>query len=184
MYARITTLSMGPGTRALAERMADGLAKRHKNTPGLKSITFIANWDTGEYGSFQVWESVAAADAALPAIRATLEELAEGKIKGMPHRSTYEFTSQHRNRVVCQRHFRCCSFHQLAERLGPDARLVRHAGLAQAVEIARHILRPAHRHERLEFRHRGTRLRREELTDSLARFVHAAQQAERRHLAA
>ena len=90
MYARITTFSMGPGTRELAESLAETLSQRYKSTPGLKSITFIANWDTGEYGSFQVWESVAAADAALPGIRANLEELAAGKIKGMPVRSTYE----------------------------------------------------------------------------------------------
>lgn len=90
MYARITTFSMGPGTREIAERVADAFAKRHKNTPGLKSITFIGNWDTGEYGSFQVWESVQAADAALPAIRADMEELSAGKMKAPPVRSTYE----------------------------------------------------------------------------------------------
>ena len=90
MYALITTFSMGPGTRELAERMADGVAKGYKNTPGLKSITFIGDWDNGEYGSFQVWELKEAAAAALPAIRKTLEELAGGKINGAPMRRTYE----------------------------------------------------------------------------------------------
>jgi uncharacterized lipoprotein YehR (DUF1307 family) len=90
MYARITTFSMGPGTRQHAERMADSLGKTYKNIPGLKSVTFIGDWDACEYGTFQVWESKEAADAALPGIRKQMEELAAGKIVGTPQRRTYE----------------------------------------------------------------------------------------------
>jgi heme-degrading monooxygenase HmoA len=90
MYARITTFSMGPGSREHAERMADALAKTYKSIPGLRSVTFIANWDAAEYGSYQVWDSNEAADAALPAIRKQMEELSAGKIVGTPARRTYE----------------------------------------------------------------------------------------------
>lgn len=90
MHARITSLILGPGTRQTAESMADELGAYYKTLPGLKSVTFFGDYDAGEYGSFQVWETKEAADSAMPAIRKILEEKTAGLLKGPPKRLSYD----------------------------------------------------------------------------------------------
>ena len=90
MYARVTSFTLGPGTRPIAENLAADVARHFTSAAGLRSIIFLANWDTGEYGTFQVWETKEAADAALPAIRQIFDAKAAGMLKGAPIRLSYE----------------------------------------------------------------------------------------------
>lgn len=90
MYARINTLTLVPGAQQAAERLADEATKLCRDLPGFKSITFFGNWETGECGSFSVWETKEALEAALSAVQPLVKKHIGALVKGTPHPLVYE----------------------------------------------------------------------------------------------
>lgn len=80
MYARFSVISTGPRMRPKMEKLADRLAAQLKTTNGFRSITFVMDEASGDYGSFSVWDSREAAEAANAAINARVAKLFEGML--------------------------------------------------------------------------------------------------------
>jgi heme-degrading monooxygenase HmoA len=64
MYARFSVVSVGPEMRARMEALADQLAERFRSLPGFRSVTFVMDDATGDYGSFSLWDTREDAEAA------------------------------------------------------------------------------------------------------------------------
>ncbi|MDW7650537.1 MAG: antibiotic biosynthesis monooxygenase [Bacillota bacterium] len=65
MVVSLVMFNLGKGKKSAAEDLADQFAMLHKNFKGLKSLTFFSDENTGDYGSFSIWESQEALDAAV-----------------------------------------------------------------------------------------------------------------------
>jgi len=57
MYAQLVMFTLGNGMRAQAEKMADEFAVGHKTLKGFKSVIFLGDDASGEYGSLTTWET-------------------------------------------------------------------------------------------------------------------------------
>lgn len=90
MYVRIVEFTLGPGTRETAERLADEVNKLCPSLHGFHSMSFYADFDTGEYGAYYVWQTRADADAAANSITPLLQREAGALLKGPPTRRTFE----------------------------------------------------------------------------------------------
>lgn len=84
MYARLVLFTLGPGMRDTAERLADSVAPQVQNLKGFKSVTFIGDDETGEYGSFSLWETQEDAQAVAEALLPKLQEAVGDRMKGPP----------------------------------------------------------------------------------------------------
>lgn len=63
-YLTIGTLTLKPGNRAAAEKIADQGAPGVAQLPGFESITFFLDETRNEYGAVSVWASREAAEGA------------------------------------------------------------------------------------------------------------------------
>jgi len=68
MIAVLVRFTLGPGTRETADKMAEGAARVLRAQKGFKGITFFADYEAGDYGSFALWETSEDADAAIAAL--------------------------------------------------------------------------------------------------------------------
>lgn len=75
MYARLSLLPLGPGTRAQAEQLADRHAALWRQQPGFRTIVFVGDDARGEYGNFSVWDTREQAETAAAMIWQQLPEL-------------------------------------------------------------------------------------------------------------
>lgn len=80
MYARFSVISMGPGTRPSMEELADRLAPRMRGLKGFRSVTFLMDEATGDYGTFSLWDSLEDAEAASTAISPHVAKIFEGML--------------------------------------------------------------------------------------------------------
>jgi heme-degrading monooxygenase HmoA len=78
MYARLSVISAGPGMRPRMEKLADRLAAELRTLEGFRSVTFLMDERTGDYGSFSLWGSREDAEAASAAIRPHVAKLYRG----------------------------------------------------------------------------------------------------------
>jgi heme-degrading monooxygenase HmoA len=69
MYARLVRFSLGPGTRAVAQAVADDLPPLIASLPGCKGVTVFGDDSDGQYGLFVLWDSEANANAATQLLR-------------------------------------------------------------------------------------------------------------------
>ena len=90
MYARLVILTLGPGMRSTAEKLADQFAPVLRTLKGFKGVTFLADDAAGEYASFSIWESKEDAEAAIAATAPQLEQALSGIAKGPPTRRLFE----------------------------------------------------------------------------------------------
>jgi len=90
MYAQLVMLTLGPGTRSTAGKIADQFAPALKTMQGFKTITFFGDETTGEYGSLSLWESKEDAEAAAAIVRPQLEQAVSGIAKAPPTRRFFE----------------------------------------------------------------------------------------------
>ena len=81
MYARLVLFTLGPGTRSTADTLMNQFGTALKNQKGFIKGHFIGDDETGQYGSFVVWESrkdgEAAAEDLFPKMQESLKSLAE-----------------------------------------------------------------------------------------------------------
>jgi len=90
MYARLIKMNLGPNDRAVAESLADAAAKLYRASPGFKSIAFIVNEPAGEYGSFSVWESKEAVEAASAKVQPLIKDKVGALLKNPPVVTAFE----------------------------------------------------------------------------------------------
>ena len=90
MYAQLVMLSLGPGTRSTAEKLADQFAPALRTLKGFKRVTFLGDETVGEYGSLSLWESKEDAEAAGAVIGPQLEQAVSGIAKAPPTRRFFE----------------------------------------------------------------------------------------------
>ena len=84
MYANLVMFTLGSGTGAQAEKIADKFAEVHKQLKGFKGDTYIGDYEIGEYGSLTLWETVEDLKAATDILRPMLTEALSGIAKGPP----------------------------------------------------------------------------------------------------
>src|SRR5687767_12450842 len=80
MYARFSVISMGPGTRPQMEKLADRLARSLQDLKGFRSITFLMEEASGDYGTFSLWDSQEDAEAASAAISPQVAKIYQGML--------------------------------------------------------------------------------------------------------
>jgi len=90
MYAQLVMLTLGPGTRSTAEKIADQFAPALRAMQGFKTITFFGDETTGDYGSLTLWETKEDAEAAAAVMRPKLEQAVSGIAKAPPTRRFFE----------------------------------------------------------------------------------------------
>ena len=90
MYAQLVMLTLGPGMRSTAGKIADQFAPALKTLKGFKRVIFIGDETTGEYGSLSLWESKEDAEAAAAVMRPKLEQAVSGIAKAPPTRRFFE----------------------------------------------------------------------------------------------
>ena len=78
MYARLSVISAGPKMRPRMEELADRLAAHLKTLKGFRSVTFVMDERSGDYGSFSLWDSREDAEAASAAIRPQVAKTFKG----------------------------------------------------------------------------------------------------------
>lgn len=81
MYARFTMFTLGPGTRSTYDALIDQFRSALKARKGLKSVQFIGDDETGQYGTFAIWESEEDAEAASQALNPKLQESLKGLVE-------------------------------------------------------------------------------------------------------
>jgi heme-degrading monooxygenase HmoA len=85
MIARLLTINLGPGARAVATRMADEGYAVAKSLPGFAGATYMIHDEAaGEYGSLTLWKSEAEATAAADRLGAWMRESYGDKLKAPP----------------------------------------------------------------------------------------------------
>ena len=81
MYARLTYITLGPGLRPAAEKLADQFAAFLKSQKGFQKVLFLGNDRVGEYVAMTFWDSMENAEMAADATRPKLEEVLKGILK-------------------------------------------------------------------------------------------------------
>ncbi len=90
MYAQLVMLSLGPGTRSTAEKLADQFTPALRALKGFKRVTFIGDDTVGEYGSLSLWETKEDVEAAAAVLGPKLEQAVSGIAKAPPTRRFFE----------------------------------------------------------------------------------------------
>jgi hypothetical protein len=70
--------------RSVAEKMCRQREPVFKSHKGLKSVTFVGDDASGEYGGFSIWERKKDPDAHLAATRPNLQEALKDIVKEPP----------------------------------------------------------------------------------------------------
>jgi heme-degrading monooxygenase HmoA len=90
MFACLTTFRLAPGQRAIQEERARRFVATYRAMPGFRSVTYLIDESTHEYGAFSVWESRADAEAAGAAARARMAENPAEHIRATPTTRIFE----------------------------------------------------------------------------------------------
>ncbi len=89
-YARLNLFTLGPGTRAAAEALADEMVPLVKAQPGNQGVTFLMDEENGEYGALILFDTKEHADAAkekmFPILMSKIGEI----VKGPPSLKLFE----------------------------------------------------------------------------------------------
>ena len=90
MYARFSLFTLGPGMRSKAEEIVGEIIPKIKAQKGFKSINFLGEDETGEYGAFILWETKENGEAAKEALFPILQSKLTGIAKGLPILKLFE----------------------------------------------------------------------------------------------
>jgi heme-degrading monooxygenase HmoA len=90
MYARLVIFNVDPSLRTTIEQLVDQFDSLYRAQAGFQNLFMFGDEHTGEYGSFSVWESRAAADAANAVIAPQLQQALTDKLQGPPSRWFFE----------------------------------------------------------------------------------------------
>ncbi len=90
MYARVLVLKANPGDRAEVEALADQAFAIMKTQPGFISIHFVISADESTYGSFSLWETEEAANAAGDSVQSRLAGAMQALATAQPTIEVFE----------------------------------------------------------------------------------------------
>ncbi len=90
MYARLVLFTLGPGMRSTAEKIVDEINPKVKARKGFKSINYLGDDETGEYGAFILWETKEDAEAGKEALFPILQSKLTGIAKSPPTIKMFE----------------------------------------------------------------------------------------------
>ena len=90
MYASLSTFNIGPGMRAVGEKIADQESQLLKNMKGFKEVIYLGDVETGEYASLIIWESKEDIEAAYLIISPKTQEAVGSLLKAPPKRKIFE----------------------------------------------------------------------------------------------
>ena len=90
IYATLTLIPVKPEMREKTEKVADNQFSATRGIKGIKSVTYFFNPDGNECGSFIVWDSKEAAEAAWAAQGPKIQEAMSEIATGAPVRRVFE----------------------------------------------------------------------------------------------
>ena len=90
MYAQLSIITLGPGTRSAAEKLVDQFAHALQILKGIKRVTFIGDERFGDYGALSLWEPKEDAEAATAVVSPQLEQAASSITEVTPTRRFFE----------------------------------------------------------------------------------------------
>jgi heme-degrading monooxygenase HmoA len=90
MYVVLTTFTLGPGTRELADKMGGQFTAMLQGMKGFQSMIMFGDYDTGEYGGLSTWETKEDAEAALAGTEEPMKQAVGNLLKGPPVRKLFE----------------------------------------------------------------------------------------------
>jgi len=90
MYAMLFTFKLGPNMRPAAEQIADQSFLGYKSMKGFKSVTYLGDYESGDYAGLSIWESKEDLEAAAEIMRPKTEEALAEIVKEPPVRKIYE----------------------------------------------------------------------------------------------
>ena len=90
MFARHFQFTIDPAQWDAVEQLADDAYAAMHISKGFESVTFYGDRDTGECGSFSVWDTREDLEAFIAASTPRMEEAAAGLFKGPPTTATME----------------------------------------------------------------------------------------------
>jgi heme-degrading monooxygenase HmoA len=90
MYANQIMFNIGPGKRAIADKLAYQFAPLIEDRSGFKELTFLADDVTGEYGVLVVYETKEDADGTFQALSPKLAEALKDIAGKPPVRRLFE----------------------------------------------------------------------------------------------
>jgi heme-degrading monooxygenase HmoA len=90
MHARHFTFRSSPEHRGTIEALADDMFALTRTLPGFVSATYLINGDETEYGSFTLWTSLEAAQAAGETLRSATGDRLDGIATAPPETSVME----------------------------------------------------------------------------------------------
>ena len=90
MYARLVIFDVGQGERSTVERLVEEFDALYRDQEGFRDVFILADEQSGEYGSFSVWDSQEDADAANAVIAPRLQQALTGLLQGPPDRRVFE----------------------------------------------------------------------------------------------
>jgi hypothetical protein len=94
MYVRLVRFSVAPGSRAVAQALADDLAPKIAALPGCTGVTVFGDDADGQFGMVVQWSSRDAADAAAMVIGPQLNGLLSGHLTGALDARLFEVISK------------------------------------------------------------------------------------------
>lgn len=103
MYAALTTFTLGPGTKELADKMGEQFTAMLQGMKGFQSMTMFGDYDTGEYGGLSIWATKEDAEAALAGTEEPMKQAVGDLLKGAPVRKVFELWGGRRVRLISLR---------------------------------------------------------------------------------
>ena len=90
MYANLVLFTLGPGKRAVAEKIVDQVAPALATREGFQTATYLADDTNGTYGVLSVFDSKEAAQATFEALSPRVAEALQGIAQGPLNRTLFE----------------------------------------------------------------------------------------------
>jgi len=84
MHARLVLFNVGPGMGPIVEKINDEMIPKLRERKGFIRATFLCNYEAGEYGALNVWESSEDAEASRKVVFPILESKLAGITKSPP----------------------------------------------------------------------------------------------------
>jgi heme-degrading monooxygenase HmoA len=84
MFARLVRFTLGSGSEAKAQELAEELAPLIADQPGCQAVTVFGDANDGEYGIYVLWDTQEHADAAAGLVRPQLDKHLAGNVTAPP----------------------------------------------------------------------------------------------------
>lgn len=95
-YLILGKVTLSPGSRPMAERVADQGGQGFAQLPGFQEATFFLDEERNEYGALSVWESREAAERAVEATTPQFRQALADGLQGEIETQVYEIYEHQR----------------------------------------------------------------------------------------